>query len=384
MHDSPSTALSREEILRYSRHLIMPQVGMAGQRRLRAASVLCVGAGGLGAPAALYLAAAGVGRLGLVDRDTVELSNLQRQILHGTSDVGRSKVASAREALRDLNPLVDVRCHETTLAAANAAAIIGDYDIVVDGSDNFATRYLVNDACVQLGKPDVYGAIYRFEGQVAVFDRPRGGPCYRCLFPEPPPPSAVPSCAEGGVLGVLPGIIGSLQALETIKLIIGQGEALRGRLLLFDALAPAFRTVRFRRQPDCPVCGEHPTLTGPVDTAVSCAAEASPAEPEWEISATETARRMAAGEIELVDVREPHEWEISRIAGARLLPLSRLLDRLGDLPQTRDLVLVCHVGIRSMQALRYLRDQAGMTRVRSLRGGINAWSEEVDASVPRY
>jgi adenylyltransferase/sulfurtransferase len=384
MHDEPSADLGHEEILRYSRHLMMPEVGMTGQRRLRAARVLCVGAGGLGAPAALYLAAAGVGRLGLVDHDSVELSNLQRQVLHGTGDVGRSKLDSARATLAELNPHVDVRCHETMLSAANAAAILADYDIVVDGSDNFATRYLVNDVCVQLGKPDVFGAVYRFEGQVAVFDTPRGGPCYRCLFPEPPPPAAVPSCAEGGVLGVLPGIIGSLQALEAIKLVIEQGEPLSGRLLLVDGLAPSFRTVRFQRQPRCPVCGEHPTITGPIDDAASCSADELPAEAAWEITATETARRLAAGEVELVDIREPHEWEISRIDGARLLPLSRLLDRLGELPQTHDLVLFCHVGIRSMQALRYLRDHTGMTRIRSLKGGINAWSDEVDASVPRY
>jgi adenylyltransferase/sulfurtransferase len=374
---------SQQEIFRYSRHLIMPEVGMAGQRRLKAARVLVVGAGGLGAPVTLYLAAAGVGRLGIVDHDQVELSNLQRQVLHSTSDVGRPKLASARDTLHAVNPEIEVVAHQTRLEAHNALELIGDYDLVVDGTDNFATRYLIGDACVLLGKPNVYGSIYRFDGQASVFDA-RRGPCYRCLYPEPPPPDLVPSCAEGGVLGVLPGIVGTIQALETIKLILDHGEPLIGRLLLIDGLRSRFREVRLPRNRDCPLCGEQKTITGLIDYQQFCGLSAAPATCEREIEAREASERIAQGGAVLIDVREPHEWEISRIEGAQLIPLSALLERMAEIPQDRDVILFCHVGIRSLRALRFLEEHAGLTRLWNLRGGIDAWSRDVDASVTRY
>jgi sulfur-carrier protein adenylyltransferase/sulfurtransferase len=378
--------VSQEELLRYSRHLILPEVGLAGQRKLKAASVLCVGAGGLGSPLALYLAAAGVGRIGIVDFDRVDESNLQRQILHGTSDVGRLKLESARDRLADINPHVAIEGHATRLTSDNAMELLGRYDVIVDGTDNFPTRYLVNDACVLLGKPNVYGSIFRFEGQASVFDA-RTGPCYRCLYPDPPPPGLVPSCAEGGVLGVLPGVIGVIQAIEALKLLLGTGEPLIGRLLLFDALAMRFRELKLRKDPACPVCGAHPTVTRLIDYAQFCglpSAEALAAERAVEIGARELAERRARGDdLVLIDVREPHEWQIARIEGATLIPLNSLPERVGELDSSREIVLQCHHGQRSMRALEFLQ-QAGFRKLLNLRGGIEAWSREVDPSVPRY
>jgi len=379
--DSPP--LSHEEVLRYSRHLILPDVGVEGQRKLKAARVLLVGAGGLGSPAALYLAAAGVGTLGLVDFDVVDRTNLQRQVIHGTSKIGTPKLASARERIFDLNPNVRVETFETRLTSANALDILRDFDVVTDGSDNFPTRYLVNDACVLLGKPNVYGSIFRFEGQASVFFA-RQGPCYRCLYAEPPPPDLVPNCAEGGVLGVLPGIIGSIQAMETIKLVLGIGEPLIGRLLLFDALKLQFRELKLAKDPDCPVCGAHPTVTSLIDYEAFCGVTAAPASNGAEIAAADlrAARQRNPGLV-LLDVREPHEAEIARIAGARLIPLSELPERLGELDGHAEIVTHCHHGVRSMKALEILR-AAGFAQVRSLKGGIDAWSVTVDPSVPRY
>jgi adenylyltransferase/sulfurtransferase len=375
--------LSHAEILRYSRHLLLPEVGPAGQRRLKAARVALIGAGGLGSPAALYLAAAGVGTIGLVDFDQVDATNLQRQILHGTDTVGRSKLESARARLNDLNPQVQLETFQTRLTSANALEILRNFDVVVDGSDNFPTRYLVNDACVLLDKPNVYGSIFRFEGQASVFHAARG-PCYRCLFQEPPPPGLVPSCAEGGVLGVLPGIIGSIQALETLKLILGAGETLIGRLLLFDALKFSFREVKLRKDPECPVCGEHPSVTGLIDYEAFCGVGAAPAHEGLEVTAAELAREMKANPgLILVDVREPHEWDICHIQGARLIPLGQLPGRLAELNGHQEIVTQCHTGVRSMRALEILR-AAGFARVRNLRGGIAAWAAEVDPSLPHY
>jgi len=389
--------LSREEILRYGRHLILPEVGFEGQRRLKGGSVLVVGAGGLGSPLALYLAAAGVGRIGLVDFDVVDASNLQRQILHGSSSVGRPKLESARARLADLNPGVALESHETRLTRENALEILGSYDVIADGTDNFPTRYLVNDACVLLEKPNVHGSVFRFEGQASVFDA-RRGPCYRCLYPAPPPAGLVPSCAEGGVLGVLPGVIGMIQAVETIKLLLGLGESLVGRLLLFDALAMSFRELTLRKDPDCPLCGERPTLTALVDYEAFCgfapapggeagSAGESPADPgPWirEIGARELAAlRERDPDLVLVDVREPHEHAIGSIEGSTLIPLRSLPGRVSELDGRRTIVLYCHHGIRSLTALEMLRG-SGFSRVQSLRGGIDAWSQEVDASVPRY
>jgi len=383
--------LSKAEIERYSRHLIMPEVGMIGQRRLKNASVLLVGAGGLGSPLGLYLAAAGIGRIGIVDCDVVDATNLQRQILHGTKDVGRSKLDSARDRLNDVNPNVDVVTHELRLTSDNAMEVLAPYDVIVDGTDNFPTRYLTNDACVLLGKPNVYGSIFRFEGQVSVFDA-RHGPCYRCLFREPPPPGMVPSCAEGGVLGVLPGIIGTLQALETIKLIIGQGEPLIGRLLLFDALEMQWRTLKLRKNPDCPVCGENPTITGLIDYLEFCGV------PDYEegtaaedasvpaISATELQARLQRGDpLRIVDVRQPHEWEIVNLEslGAELIPLDSLLERISELDSADEIVLHCQMGSRSAKALKQLQD-AGFRKLWNLKGGIRAWQQEVDQNLPRY
>ena len=379
MHD----ALSHEEILRYSRHLILPDVGVAGQQKLKAARVLLVGAGGLGSPAALYLAAAGIGTLGLVDFDVVDRTNLQRQVIHGTSRVGTSKLESARARILDLNPNVDVETFETRLTSANALDIFRTFDVVVDGSDNFPTRYLVNDACVLLGKPDVYGSIFRFEGQAAVFFA-REGPCYRCLYSEPPPPDLVPSCAEGGVLGVLPGIIGSIQAMEAIKRILGVGDALIGRLLLFDALQLKFRELKLAKDPDCPVCGTHPTVTSLIDYEAFCGVTAPPAYNGVEIAAAELRDAQARNpRLLLLDVREPHEWEIAHIEGARLIPLSELPERLGELDGHAEIVTHCHHGTRSIRALEILK-AAGFAKVRSLKGGIDAWSATVDPSIPRY
>lgn len=377
--------LSRDELLRYARHLVLPEVGEQGQQKLRAARVLLVGAGGLGSPAALYLAAAGVGTLGIVDDDDVDASNLQRQILHGTSDIGRSKLDSAAEHLHDINPYVVIEPHRVRLTSANALAIVGGYDLVVDGSDNFPTRYLVNDACVLLGRPDVYGAVLRWEGQVAVFGAP-GGPCYRCLFREPPPPGLVPTCAEGGVLGVLPGIIGSLQGVEAIKWILGAGEGLTGRLLILDALELRFREVMVPRDPACPVCGDHPIQTGLIDYEWFCGVEgAAPAAATGElhnVAAEELAVELAgASPPLLVDVREPWEWDAGSLAerGAVHIPLGELLDRMDELPEGRQIVTYCRVGGRSADAAERLR-AAGLS-ARNLRGGLAAWAERVDPSL---
>ncbi len=375
--------LSHDEILRYSRHLILPDVGVEGQRKLKAARVLLVGAGGLGSPAALYLAAAGVGTLGLVDFDVVDKTNLQRQILHGTSNVGKPKLESAKERIQDINPNVRVETFETRLTSENALDILREFDVVADGTDNFPTRYLVNDACVILGKPNVYGSIFRFEGQASVFYA-KEGPCYRCLYAEPPPPGLVPSCAEGGVLGVLPGIVGSIQALETLKLILGTGEPLIGRLLLFDALKLQFRELRLTKDPDCPVCGANPTVTELIDYEAFCGVGAEPAYDGPEISAeqlkAESERNPA---LVVVDVREPHEYEIAHIEGAKLIPLGELPNRLHELDGHAEIVTHCHKGVRSMKALEILKG-AGFAKVRSLKGGIDAWSVNVDAGVPRY
>jgi sulfur-carrier protein adenylyltransferase/sulfurtransferase len=372
--------LTREEVYRYSRHLILPDVGVRGQRRLRDARVLLVGAGGLGSPLALYLAAAGVGHLGVVDDDVVDVTNLQRQILHGTASVGRPKLASAVERLHDLNPLVTVEPHQTRLTAANALRIIADYDIVADGTDNFATRYLVNDACVLLGRPNVYGSIFRFDGQASVFATP-DGPCYRCLYPEPPPPGLVPSCAEGGVLGVLPGLVGTIQATEVIKLIIGIGDPLIGRLLLIDAAQMSFRTLAVRRDPACPACGTRELRTL-VDYEALCGLTDPTQVPE--LSPRALAAKRAAGEdFDLIDVREPHEYEIARIDGARLVPLATLPAFAAHLDRDREIVVHCKAGTRSARAARLLRE-AGFQRVWNLTGGIAGWSADVDPAVPRY
>ncbi len=376
-------ALSHEEILRYSRHLILPDVGVEGQRKLKAARVLLVGAGGLGSPAALYLAAAGVGTLGLVDFDLVDKTNLQRQIIHGTSTVGRPKLDSAKERIQDLNPNVQVETFETRLTSENALDIIREFDIVADGTDNFPTRYLVNDACVLLGKPNVYGSIFRFEGQASVFYA-KEGPCYRCLYAEPPPPGLVPSCAEGGVLGVLPGIIGSIQALETIKLVLGVGEPLIGRLVLFDALKLQFRELKLEKDPDCPVCGPHPTVTELIDYEAFCGIGAEPSYDGAEITAQELEQEWERNsDLLVIDVREPHESEITHIEGAVLIPLGELPDRLNELDGHREIVTHCHHGARSLKALEILK-AAGFSKVRSLRGGIDAWAVNVDPSLPRY
>jgi sulfur-carrier protein adenylyltransferase/sulfurtransferase len=377
------TPLSHEELLRYSRHLTLPDVGLDGQAKLGDARVLLIGVGGLGSPAALYLAAAGVGTLGLVDFDLVDRSNLQRQIIHGTSAIGKPKIESARARLRDVNPHVQVETFGERLTSGNALQILRGFDIVVDGSDNFPTRYLVNDACVLLRKPNVYGAVFRFDGQVSVFHA-REGPCYRCLYAEPPPPELVPSCAEGGVLGVLPGIIGSLQALETIKLIIGIGETLIGRLLLFDGRRMQFRELTLQKDPDCPVCGEHPSVTELIDYEAFCGAEGSGLGAGAEITALELERERARRpDLVLVDVREPREAEIAHIAGARLIPLRELPGRLAELSGHGDIVTLCHHGPRSLKAREILKG-AGFSSVRSLAGGIDAWAREVDPEVPRY
>ncbi len=376
--------LSSDELRRYGRHLVLPDVGVEGQRRLKGGRVLLVGAGGLGSPVALYLAAAGVGTLGLIDFDVVDISNLQRQVVHGTSDVGRSKLDSARDRIHDVNPHVVVDTYQMRLTSANALDILADYDVIVDGTDNFATRYLVNDACVLLGRPNVYGSIFRFEGQASVFATD-AGPCYRCLYPEPPPPGLVPSCAEGGVLGVLPGIVGTIQATEALKLLLGIGEPLVGRLLLIDALSARFRTVGLAKDPACPACGTR-EIRELIDYDEFCgtAATGAPAAGSLEMTPSELADRLARGdELDVIDVREPHEWEIARIPGARLIPLGALPNAMSSLDPRREIVLHCHHGIRSARGAELLRS-AGFTRVWNLAGGIERWSDEVDASVPRY
>ncbi|HXZ28371.1 MAG TPA: molybdopterin-synthase adenylyltransferase MoeB [Terriglobales bacterium] len=378
-------ALTNEEILRYSRHLIIPEVAMEGQLKLKAAKVLCIGAGGLGSPLALYLAAAGVGTLGLVDFDVVDFTNLQRQVLHGTSDVGRKKLDSAEETLREVNPFVEVRKFETKLTSENALPIFRDFDIIADGTDNFPTRYLVNDACVLTGKPNVYASIFRFEGQASVFAT-QEGPCYRCLYPEPPPPGLVPSCAEGGVLGILPGLLGVIQATETVKLILGKGDALIGRLLLVDALGMRFRELKLRKNPDCPACGQHPTVTKLIDYQEFCGIrgeEAPVTAGVPEITPLELKRRLDAGEdLFILDVREPHEYQICHLHG-HLIPLGDLPQRVHELDSSREIVAHCRSGVRSAKAVDFLR-QAGFRKVKNLKGGILAWSDQVDPRVPKY
>jgi sulfur-carrier protein adenylyltransferase/sulfurtransferase len=377
--------LSKDEILRYSRHLIMPEVGMEGQQKLKAARVLCIGAGGLGSPLALYLAAAGVGTLGLVDFDVVDYTNLQRQIIHSTADVGRKKLDSAAEKLTAINPFLNIRKFDTRLSSENALEIFRDFDIIADGTDNFPTRYLVNDACVLTGKPNVYGSIFRFEGQASVFAT-ENGPCYRCLYPEPPPPGLVPSCAEGGVLGILPGLVGVMQATEAIKLILGAGEPLIGRLLLIDALGMKFRELKLRKNPDCPVCGTHPTVTKLIDYNQFCGIrgeEKAVGTGVPEIQVEELKRRLDAKEnLFVLDVREPHEYQICNIDGY-LIPLNDLPKRVNELDSSREIVVHCKMGGRSAKAVEFLR-QAGFTKVHNLAGGINAWAERVDPKVPKY
>ena len=380
---SNAMQLSAEELQRYSRHLMMPEVTPDGQRCLKAARVLCIGAGGLGSPAALYLAAAGVGTIGIVDFDDVDLSNLQRQILHGTSDIGRSKLESARDRLRDVNPEIKLELHKCRFSSENAIELVAQYDLIVDGSDNFPTRYLSNDVCVFARKPNVYGSVFRFEGQATVFAPHIGGPCYRCLFPEPPPPDTVPNCAEAGVLGVLPGFIGMLQAIETIKLIVGIGDPLVGRLLYFDALKVKFRELNLRRDPQCPVCGENPTIFSPIDYEQFCGARRDEkAIPR--MSAHELKQKMDAREpFELIDVRETYEYEIARIDGARLIPLGEIAERADELRRDRPIVFHCHSGRRSAEAVRLLQ-QRGFGNIYNLEGGIDAWSDQIDPGVPKY
>ena len=380
--------LTREEILRYSRHLLIPEVGLEGQRKLKSASVLIIGTGGLGSPTSMYLAAAGVGRIGLVDFDVVDSSNLQRQVVHGTSNLGRLKVDSARERLLDINPDIEVETYNVPFTSENALQIAKDYDILIDGTDNFPTRYLVNDVCVMLGKPNVYGSIYRFEGQVSVFDA-RSGPCYRCLFPEPPPPGLVPSCAEGGVLGVLPGTIGTLQATEALKLIVGIGTPMIGKLMLYDALDMSFTFVKLRKNPNCKVCSPNPEVTHLIDYEAFCGVpgfthDEGSAGKGWDIEASELNERLKRGErVRLIDVREPHELEISRIPGADLIPLGQLASRLPELDSAQEMVLFCKTGARSSRALELLLS-AGFRKVKNLHGGINAWAQDVDTSLPIY
>jgi adenylyltransferase/sulfurtransferase len=380
--------LNNDEILRYSRHLIMPEVGMQGQLKLKNAKVIMIGTGGLGAPLGLYLSAAGVGRIGLVDFDVVDFTNLQRQVIHGTRDVGRKKLDSAADHMLDINPNVQIDRYEVALDSSNALEILKPYDIVIDGTDNFPTRYLVNDACVILRKPNVYGSIFRFEGQASVFAYP-GGPCYRCLYPEPPPPGLVPSCAEGGVLGILPGIIGLIQATEAVKLVLGAGEPLVGRLLLYDALGMRFRELKLRRNPDCPVCGDHPTITELIDYQQFCGVPIQEPAPlpgtrEGEIDPVEVKEKMERGDnFVLLDVREPHEYLICNIPFAKLIPLGDLPKRVNELDTATEIVAHCKSGVRSAKACEFLR-QAGFRKVRNMKGGITAWSDKVDPSVPKY
>jgi len=383
--DAPE--LTREEVQRYSRHLIMPEVGLDGQRKLKAARVLCVGAGGLGAPASMYLAAAGVGTLGLVDFDAVDASNLHRQVIYDTTDVGKRKLDAARDRLKAMNPSVKVVTHELALTSKNALDVLKDYDIILDGTDNFQTRYLVNDACVLLGKPNAYGSIFRFDGQASVF-AVKGGPCYRCLYPEPPPPGLVPSCAEGGVLGVLPGVIGIIQATEAIKLILGSGQPLIGRLLLYDALQMRFRELKLRRDPDCPICGDHPTIHALIDYDQFCgvvpAHAEQPAAGVPEVTVEELKAKMDRGDdFFLLDVREPNEYQICRIAGSTLIPLGELARRTGELDRNREMVVHCKMGGRSAKAVSLLQER-GFNRVSNLKGGILSWIDRVDPSQTKY
>jgi sulfur-carrier protein adenylyltransferase/sulfurtransferase len=379
--------LSNDEILRYSRHLIMPEVGMEGQQKLKAAKVLCIGAGGLGSPLALYLTAAGVGTLGMVDFDVVDYTNLQRQIIHTTADVGRKKLDSAADKLKAINPFLNLRAFDTKLTSANALDLFREFDIVADGTDNFPTRYLVNDACVLTGKPNVYGSIFRFEGQASVFATEEG-PCYRCLYPEPPPPGLVPSCAEGGVLGILPGLVGVIQATETIKLILGQGESLIGRLLLVDALGMKFRELKLRKNPDCPACGTHRTITKLIDYDQFCGIRGVEAAPAAgvdlaEMSVEELKKKLDnKDDILLLDVREPHEYQICNLGGY-LIPLGDLPKRVGELDTSREIVAHCKMGGRSAKAIAFLK-QAGFTKVHNLTGGITAWADRIDTKMPKY
>src|SRR6202171_5986995 len=383
---APPVTLSKDEILRYSRHLIMPEVGMDGQLKLKAAKVALIGTGGLGAPLGLYLAAAGVGRIGLVDFDVVDYTNLQRQVIHGTKDVGRKKLDSAAETMLDINPFLEIDRYETALTSENALEILRPYDIVVDGTDNFPTRYLVNDACVLLGKPNVYGSIFRFDGQATVFFPPHG-PCYRCLYPEPPPPDLVPNCAEGGVLGVLPGIVGSIQAMETVKLILGIGEPLVGRLLLYDALGMRFRELKLRRNPECPMCGEHRTITKLISYEEFCGIRGEEAPPMTdgiaEITAADLKARQDRGDdLFILDVREPHEYQICNLNG-KLIPLGELPRRVNELDSSREMVVHCRSGKRSADAIQFLQ-KAGFKKLLNLKGGVLAWADEVDPTMPKY
>jgi molybdopterin/thiamine biosynthesis adenylyltransferase/rhodanese-related sulfurtransferase len=384
-----AAVLNNDEILRYSRHLIMPEVGMEGQQKLKTARVLCIGAGGLGSPLALYLTAAGVGTLGIVDFDVVDYTNLQRQIIHSTADVGRKKLDSAAEKLKAINPFVDIKKFETRLSSANALDLFRDFDIVADGTDNFPTRYLVNDACVLTGKPNVYGSIFRFEGQASVFATEEG-PCYRCLYPEPPPPGLVPSCAEGGVLGILPGLVGVIQATEVIKLILGKGDSLSGRLLLVDALSMKFRELKLRKNPDCPACGKHRTITKLIDYDEFCGIRGQEKSEEKsvgagisEIQVEELKRRLDAKEdVFVLDVREPHEYQICNIGG-HLIPLGDLPRRVNELDSSREIVAHCRSGVRSAKAVDFLQ-QAGFKKVHNLAGGILAWADRIDPRMPKY
>jgi adenylyltransferase/sulfurtransferase len=381
-----SVELSNEEISRYSRHLILPEVGMAGQKKLKATSVLCIGTGGLGSPISMYLAAAGIGKIGIVDFDVVDFSNLQRQIAHGTADVGRPKVQSGKETINSINPEVEVVVHETRLTADNAIEIMTPYDIVVDGTDNFPTRYLTNDACVLLKKPNVYGSIFRFEGQASVFAPELGGPCYRCLYPEPPPPGMVPSCAEGGVLGVLPGIVGCIQATEILKLALGKGTPLVNRLLLFNALDMKFRELKLRRDPKCPICGDNPTITELIDYEEFCGIGLEPDDPQQhpdEVTVQQMKEALAGNDIAVIDVREHDEAEIAKIDGVPMIPLSELPQRFTELDPNQTIYLHCKMGARSLKAVDFLKQQ-GFKYCKSVAGGINAWAEEIDPSVPRY
>jgi sulfur-carrier protein adenylyltransferase/sulfurtransferase len=380
--------LDNDEIRRYSRHLILPEVGLAGQKKICSTSVVCIGAGGLGSPIAMYLAAAGIGKIGVVDFDTVDFSNLQRQIIHGTPDVGRSKAESARDTIQRINPNVEVVLHNTRISSENALDILAGYDIVVDGTDNFPTRYLTNDACVLLKKPNVYGSIFRFEGQASVFAPHLNGPCYRCLYPEPPPPGLVPSCAEGGVLGVLPGIIGTIQATEILKLALGKGSSLIGRLLLFSALEMKFREVRLRRDPQCPLCGEHPTITQLIDYEMFCGITPQPDVPASnpdEVTVQEMKKALddpSLG-IRVIDVREPDEHQIAHVKGVPLLPLSTLPQHFTELDPNQQIYIHCKSGVRSLRALKFLREQ-GFKYLKSVKGGISAWSDEIDHNVAKY
>ncbi|MFT5122148.1 MAG: molybdopterin/thiamine biosynthesis adenylyltransferase/rhodanese-related sulfurtransferase [Kiritimatiellia bacterium] len=386
--DAAPEDLSKEEIERYSRHLILPEVGVEGQRRLRDARVLLIGAGGLGSPLAMYLAAAGIGHIGIVDADVVDVSNLQRQVIHHTEDVGQTKTASARRAIEGINPNVEVKTFDTFITSKNALELIEPYDLVIDGTDNFPTRYCVNDACVLLGKPNIYGSIFRFEGQASVFWA-KHGPCYRCLYPEPPAPGLVPSCAEGGVLGVLPGIIGCIQATEAVKLILGQGDSLLGRLLLFDALRMQFRELKLRKDPNCPVCGEHPTVTELIDYEVFCgipqAAAAKPQAASGELVSVEALRdELTAGvELTLLDVREPYEFKLCQLSQSVEMPLGEVPHRFAELNSDDSIVIYCRSGVRSRNAQLFLQKK-GFTRVRNLTGGILDWAAKIDPSMPRY